>query len=81
MAMIIKRQKLYTDPVQQGTAYIGDSANYLVGTTEGALDYVDNTTIGQVPQVRRKTGMVRNAISGIRAYLLPRKKKKHKTKE
>lgn len=76
--MIIKRIKTYSTP--QGAAYIGDSANYLVGTTEGALDYVDNTTIGQVPPVRKKTRSVRNVISGIRAYLLPRKKKHNKNK-
>jgi hypothetical protein len=62
----------------QVTGYMGDQADYMVGKLDGTLDLVDQSKIGQVQPVKRKTRMVRNAITGLKAYVLPKKRKERK---
>jgi hypothetical protein len=82
--MLIKR-KHYSYPENlngasyspaQVTGYVGNQADYMVGKLNGTLDLVDQSKIGQVQPVKRKTRMVRNAITGLKAYVLPKKKNK-----
>lgn len=82
--MLIKR-KHYSYPENlngtsyfpaQVTGYVGNQADYMVGKLDGTLDLVDQSKIGQVQPVKRKTRMVRNAITGLKAYVLPKKRNK-----
>ena len=57
---------------------MGNQADYMVGKLDGTLDLVDQSKIGQVQPVKRKTRMVRNAITGLKAYVLPKKRKERK---
>lgn len=84
--MLIKR-KHYSYPENlngasyipaQVTGYMGNQADYMVGKLDGTLDLVDQSKIGQVQPVKRKTRMVRNAITGLKAYVLPKKRKERK---
>lgn len=84
--MLIKR-KHYSYPENlngatyipaQVTGYVGDQADYMVGKLDNTLDLVDQSKIGQVQPVKKKTRMVRNAITGLKAYILPKKRKERK---
>ena len=84
--MLIKR-KHYSYPENlngatyipaQVTGYVGDQADYMVGKLDNTLDLVDQSKIGQVQPVKKKTRMVRNAITGLKAYVLPKKRKERK---
>ena len=84
--MLIKR-KHYSYPENlngatyipaQVTGYVGDQADYMVGKLDNTLDLVDQSKIGQVQPVKKKTRMVRNAITGLKAYVLPKKSKEQK---
>ena len=76
--MIIKRKNYsYSDvDLREVQYYPTQVINDTVGYTEDALDLVDQSNIGQAPPVKKKTRMVKNVISGIKAYMPKRKKKK-----
>ena len=80
--MIIKRKNYsYSDINPRSIQYYpAQVINDTVGYTEEALDLVDQSNIGQAPPVKKKTRMVRNVISGIKAYMPKRKKKKPELK-
>ena len=82
--MLIKR-KHYSYPENlngtsyipaQVTGYMGNQADYMVGKLDNTLDLVDQSKIGQVQPVKKKTRMIRNAITGLKAYVLPKKRNK-----
>ena len=80
--MIIKRKNYsYSEVNPKGSTYHPTQIiNDTVGYTEGAIDLVDQSKIGQAPPVKKKTRMVKNVISGIKAYMPKRKKKKPESK-
>ena len=80
--MIIKRKNYsYSDIDLRGVQYYpAQVINDTVGYTEDAIDFVDQSKIGQAPPVKKKTRMVKNVISGIKAYMPKRKKKKPESK-
>ena len=80
--MIIKRKNYsYSDvDLREVQYYPAQIINDTVGYTEGAIDLVDQSKIGQAPPVKKKTRMVKNVISGIKAYMPKRKKKKPESK-
>jgi hypothetical protein len=80
--MIIKRKNYsYSEVNPIGSTYHpAQIINDTVGYTEGAIDLVDQSKIGQAPPVKKKTRMVKNVISGIKAYMPKRKKKKPESK-
>ncbi len=73
--MLIKRKnKPEKDIHELGYMSAQVVSDHVITPTEGALEYVENSGIGQAAPVKKKTRMVRNAITGIKAYM-PKKKK------
>ena len=50
--------------------------NDTIDTAENVVGYIDQMPIGQTAPVKKKTRMVKNAISGIKGFIPKRKKDK-----
>jgi hypothetical protein len=75
--MLILRNKKFSiteNYYPQVSDYLLSGTNNIMGVTEGTIGKIEDTKIGQTKPIKKKTRLVRNALSGIKAYL-PKKKR------
>lgn len=78
--MIIKRKKFSViNGIKEIPTQLSDKTYDTIDNTEDYLNKLEDSSIGQVKPVKKKTRMVRNVISGLKG-IMPKKKSKESKK-
>lgn len=82
--MIIKRKQFsgFSETIPSGVSYVHDPDNkehvYVLDSADKLLDIVDNSYLGKIEAVNKKTNIFKRALRPTKEYILYRRRKNQK---